>query len=134
MRQKGKVGGSRTIIAGGLVVLVSLTAACGSVMHRAGHRTLIETRHVVPENGHTRTHSAVIKFGDGMILTPAPRDARPKLTAQEAWANYTKVNTSYTTPAIPRNVSVHLGLLMEPAGPNGPGGSETYLARNDLWV
>lgn len=132
MRQTHMVARPRTLVAGGLAVLVSLTAACGSVMHQAGHRPRMETRHAVRDDGHKLARNRVVWFGDGMVFVPAPRGARPKLTPQQAWANYTKVNTSYRTSAIPRNVSVHLGVLTEAIGPTRPGGSVTYLPDNEL--
>ncbi len=80
----------------------------------------------------TLAHSdtALVKLGGGAKFTPAPPSAKPTLTARQAWASYTKVNTSYRNAAIPRNVSVHLGLLTLPIGPAGPGGTEKYLAHN----
>jgi hypothetical protein len=60
---------------------------------------------------------------------PAPASARPALTARQAWAMYTKVNTSYKTSAIPSNITVYLGLLTLPTGPNGSG---PYTAHNEL--
>lgn len=42
------------------------------------------------------------------------------------------MNASYRTAAIPRNVSGRLGLLTFPIGPAGPGGTEAYLAHNEL--
>lgn len=68
----------------------------------------------------------------GETFTPAPPSADPALTAGQAWAAYTKVDTSYRNSAIPANVSAHLGFLTLPVGPVGPGGSEVYTAHNEL--
>jgi hypothetical protein len=68
----------------------------------------------------------------GETFAPAPAGARPALTAQQAWARYTKVDTSYRHSAMPLNVTARLGLLTLPDGPAGPGGSEAYTVRNEL--
>jgi hypothetical protein len=68
----------------------------------------------------------------GEIFAPAPASARPALTAQQAWAEYTHHDASYRKAPIPSSVTVHLGLLTLPLGPSGPGGSEAYTARNEL--
>jgi hypothetical protein len=68
----------------------------------------------------------------GETFAPAPADAAPALTAQQAWANYTQVDTSYSDSAIPSNVTVQLGLLTLPLGPEGPGGAKAYTAQNQL--
>jgi len=60
------------------------------------------------------TGAIPVNLGGGAYFAPAPAGAEPTLTAQQAWARYTKVNTSYRSPAIPRNVSVRLGLLTLP--------------------
>lgn len=66
------------------------------------------------------------------VFAPAPADASPAMTAQEAWAAYTKVDTSYTTATIPSGVTVQMGLLTLPLGPSGPNGTEAYTANNEL--
>lgn len=68
----------------------------------------------------------------GETFAPPPADASPRLSAQQAWAAYTKVDTSYTSPEIPSNVSVRLGLLTLPLGPSGPNGAEAYTAHDEL--
>jgi hypothetical protein len=68
----------------------------------------------------------------GETFAPAPSSAAPAMTAQQAWAAYTQVNTSYSDSAIPSTVTVQLGLLTLPLGSTGPGGSEAYAAQNEL--
>jgi len=68
----------------------------------------------------------------GEILAPAPSSAKPALTAQQAWAEYTSHHADYRKATIPSDVTARLGLLTLPIGPTGPGGSETYTARNRL--
>ncbi len=68
----------------------------------------------------------------GEVFAPAPADASPAMTAQQAWAAYTRVDTSYTTSTIPSNVTVEIGLLTLPLGPSGPNGTEAYTANNEL--
>jgi hypothetical protein len=65
-------------------------------------------------------------------FAPAPAWSKPALTPSQAWARYVKVNTSYHGSAIPRGVSVQLGLLTLPIGRTGPHGAEAYLAHNEL--
>jgi hypothetical protein len=67
----------------------------------------------------------------GETFAQAPAGAAPALTAQQAWAMYTR-ETGHGDTAMPSTVAVHLGLLTLPAGPVGPGGSEAYTARNEL--
>ena len=108
---------------GAVVVAMLVTAAlagCGT--RQPAHR----------DSAASPPHDATVRLGGRTTFSPAPVGARPALTAQGAWARYTKVNTSYTTAAIPRNVSVRLGLLTLPIGPAGPGGREAYLAHNEL--
>jgi hypothetical protein len=68
----------------------------------------------------------------GETFAPPPADASPALTAAQAWAAYTQVDTSYGSSQIPANVSVELGLLTLPLGPSGANGSENYTADNEL--
>ena len=68
----------------------------------------------------------------GETFAPPPANAAPAMTAAEAWAAYTQVDTSYSSSAIPSNVSVVLGLLTLPTGPTGPNGTEGYTANNEL--
>ncbi len=67
----------------------------------------------------------------GETFAQAPAGAAPALTAQQAWAKYTR-EIGYSDDAIPSKVTVRLGLLTLPVGPVGPGGSEAYTARNEL--
>ena len=67
----------------------------------------------------------------GETFAPAPASAAPQLTAQQAWARYTR-RTGDDHTAIPSFVRVQLGLLTLPIGPTGPGGSEAYTAHNEL--
>jgi hypothetical protein len=57
------------------------------------------------------TAAVPVDLGAGEYFAPPPVGAELGLTARQAWARYTKVNTSYRGPAIPRNVSVRLGVL-----------------------
>jgi hypothetical protein len=68
----------------------------------------------------------------GETFAPPAASAAPAMTAQQAWAAYTQVNTSYSTPAIPSEVTVQLGLFTLPLGPSGPNGTEAYTAHDEL--
>src|SRR6266511_2619257 len=65
------------------------------------------------------------------VFAPAPATARPRLSAEEAWALFARRIHSHVT-TIPANVTVRLGLLTFPIGPIGPGGSMEYHAKNLL--
>lgn len=65
----------------------------------------------------------------GEILAPAPASARPKLTAQQAWARYMRHVGAPRHTALPSYIRVHLGLLTLPTGPGSTG---PYTARNEL--
>jgi hypothetical protein len=66
-------------------------------------------------------HVIVISPDIGEILAPPPANAKPRLTAAQAYARSTGRRGRQVT-AIPANVTAHLGLLTEPEGPLGPGG------------
>jgi hypothetical protein len=67
----------------------------------------------------------------GETFAPAPASAAPELTAQQAWARFERhLGAAHT--AIPSGVHVQLGLFTLPAGPNGPGGTETYVDHDAL--
>ena len=86
----------------------------------------------VAQSVSTVTGTIIIDPTIGEIFAPAPASARPALTAEQAWARYTRVDRSYRRSAIPSNMTAHLGLLTLPLGPSGPGGSEAYTAHNEL--
>lgn len=118
-----KSGFNRAIVVG--VLATTTLAGCGT--RQPAHSERVAAAH----------KSSVVSLGangSGQERTfmPAPAGAKPKLSAQQAWARYTKVDTTYTTAAIPRNVSVHLGVLTIPIGPTGPNGTEAYLVHNKL--
>jgi hypothetical protein len=75
------------------------------------------------------TRKIIINRQDRITFAPAPAAARPALTAQQAWAKYTTVNTSYHGSAMPAKVTAFLGLFTLPTGPNGTG---PYTAHNEL--
>lgn len=88
-----------------------------------------------PPHAHTAaavTATITIDPATGETFAPPPASAKPALTAQQAWAKYTQADRSYRSPAIPANMTAHLGLLTLPLGPSGPGGSEAYTAHNEL--
>ena len=68
----------------------------------------------------------------GEVFAPARAGALPAMTAQQAWAAYTKVDASDTSSAIPAGVNVHIGLLTLPLGPSDANGSEAYMANHKL--
>jgi hypothetical protein len=68
----------------------------------------------------------------GEVFAPAPAHAKPALTPEQAWAEYTHHDPHYRKATIPAYVAVHLGLLTLPLGPSGPGGSEAYTAHDEL--
>jgi len=107
-----------TAIALGITGADLLAAGCGTPPRAHTVSTVTATITIDPANGE--------------IFAPAPADAEPALTAQQAWAKYTQVDRGYRSPAIPPGVTAHLGLLTLPIGPSGPGGSEAYTARNEL--
>lgn len=116
-----------------------LWAAVAAVVLGLGLAVFLVVRpQQAPGRAVTRTaHAAVagaitIDPNVGETFTPAPPSAAPALTAEQAWAAYTKVDTSYRNPAIPVNVTAHLGFLTLPVGPVGPGGSEVYTAHQEL--
>jgi hypothetical protein len=84
--------------------------------------------------GHAPTVATTVTIDPtvGEVFAPAPADALPAMTAQQAWAAYTKVDTSYATSAIPSYATFDIGLLTLPLGPTGPNGSEAYTAHNEL--
>lgn len=59
----------------------------------------------------------------GETFAPAPRSARPRLTARQAWARYTH------DTVLPSSINAQLGLLTLPTGPGGTG---PYTAHNEL--
>ena len=67
----------------------------------------------------------------GQTFTLASASAAPKLTAQQAWTRFARLNR-WSRTAIPSSVHVQLGFYTLPAGPNGPGGTETYINHNEL--
>jgi hypothetical protein len=75
----------------------------------------------------------------GETFARAPASAKPKLTAEQAWAQFARVNRWGST-AVPSGVHVRLGLLTLPAGPASAPGSgrlvkvngEAYTADNEL--
>lgn len=101
-------------------------AACGS-LKPAQSRAANGSRAV-----HRVTVTIRINSEIGDTFAPPPVAASPKLTAQQAWAAYTKVNRSYRTSVIPSNMTVHIGLFTLPLGPSGPGGAEAYAVHNQL--
>jgi hypothetical protein len=78
------------------------------------------------------TSTITIDPNVGETFAPAPPTAVPTMTAQQAWASYTQVDTSYTSSAIPSDVTVQEGLLTLPLGPTAANSSETYAAQNEL--
>jgi len=68
----------------------------------------------------------------GEIFAPAPQSAKPRLTAQQAWARYMRQLGDPHHAALPSFIRAQLGLLTLPIGPSGPGGSEAYTAHNEL--
>ncbi len=100
------------------VAIVLLTAGCGTSVPVRTAEAVTATITIAPDVGET--------------FAPAPASARPALTAQQAWAQYTHHDASYRKATIPSTVTVHLGLLTLPLGPSGPGGSEAYTARDEL--
>jgi hypothetical protein len=78
-----------------------------------------------------RRGTITIDPATGQTFAPAPASAAPKLTAQQAWARFMRhLDNAHT--AIPSGTHVQLGLYSMPAGPKGPGGTETYLVHNEL--
>ncbi len=111
----------------GLSAVLIAVVGCGTA-RSAGRQ---ETVHVTGGEA-TLTKTIVIDPHVGETFTPATPGAAPALTAQQAWAAYTRVDTSYSNSAIPPNVIAHLGFLTLPVGSVGPGGSEAYTAHNEL--
>src|SRR5712692_9229466 len=105
------------VIAPGILGVCLLVAGCGTPAR------------VRARDAPAVTATITIDPTIGETFAPAPAGARPALTAQQAWAKYTQVNTSYRHPAIPSNVTAHLGLLTLPTGPNGTG---PYTVHNEL--
>lgn len=122
MPQKEKASYFKWSLLAGLVVLT----ACGSL--KPVHTRAADGSRTV----HRVTATIRIDSEIGDTFAPPPVTASPKLTAQQAWTAYTKINKSYRSSAIPSNMTVHLGLFTLPLGPSGPGGAEAYAARNQL--
>jgi hypothetical protein len=68
----------------------------------------------------------------GETFAPAPPSAKPRLTAQQAWARYMRQLGYPHHTALPSFIRAQLGLLTLPIGPSGLGGSEAYTAHNEL--
>ena len=96
-----------TAIALGIAGTGLLAAGCGTLARAHTVSTVTVTITIDPAIGET--------------FAPAPAGAEPALTAQQAWAKYTHVDRSYRNPAIPSDVTTHLGLLTLP-----------YTAHNEL--
>jgi hypothetical protein len=64
-----------------------------------------------------------------MTFAPAPASARPRLTAQQAWARYMRQLGYPRHTALPSFMRARLGLFTLPVG---PGGSGPYTAHNEL--
>jgi hypothetical protein len=110
----------------GLFIVASTVLVCGALAGCGEAR--MTPIHTVARVQNTIT----IDTSVGETFAPPPEGASPAMTAQQAWATYTKVDTSYSTSEIPSNVSVSLGLLTLPLGPSGPNGTEAYTARDVL--
>lgn len=66
----------------------------------------------------------------GLTFAAAPSSAAPRLTAQQAWARFTR----HKSP-IPSDVHAHLGLLTSPVGPaTAPGTSHLVKARGEAYT
>lgn len=55
----------------------------------------------------------------GETFAPAPPDAAPALTAEQAYAQYAQLS-GYSDTTVPSDVTVQLGLLTLPVGPVSP--------------
>jgi len=111
---------ARAAAVAGVLAIALLATACGT--RTAGH----------VYSARARAGAVTVDLTGKARFAPAPAGAKPALTPQQAWAKYVKVNTTYHGTAIPRNLSVRLGLLTLPIGPLGRHGAETYLAHNEL--
>lgn len=103
----------------GVLGLALLVTACGGA--RAADRG---------DGASVQIVAATVPLTGGATFGPAPTSARPVLAPKQVWAGYVKVDTSYRGSPIPANV--RLGLLTLPVGPIGSGGSQVYLAHNEL--
>ena len=77
------------------------------------------------------TTATVIDPQVGETFAPASKDAQPAIEAAVAWRRYAR-NEGSSVTQVPRAVTVQLGLLTLPIGPNGPNSSETYKAKDEL--
>lgn len=108
-------------------IVVPLTLLPGSPTADGNHQRPL---HALA--GATHRHGTiVINPETGQTFAPAPASAAPKLTAQQAWAQFMR-RLGNARIAIPTGDHVQLGLYSMPAGPNGPGGTETYIVHNEL--
>jgi hypothetical protein len=132
----------RTICAGTAVlaavaaaIVVPLTLLSGS--SAAGGRQQRPAHALAASD--TERETIMINPQIGMTFAPAPTSAAPKLTGQQAWAQYLRHLASPHT-GIPSGVHVQLGLLTLPVGPASlPGtnglpksGGKAYTALNEL--
>ncbi len=98
----------RNIIIG--IVVVAMLAVGLVLGLTAGQR---------PSRPATMATTVTIDSNIGETFAPAPQDAAPKLTAEQAFAQQRRRNGRGVIP-IPSGVTVKLGLLTIPAGPTNP--------------
>jgi hypothetical protein len=83
-----------------------------------------------PARTATVTATITIDPNIGETFAPAPTDAAPKLTAQQAFARHRQLNGRGAIP-IPEGVTAELGLLTILAGPTNPH-TGTVVTRNGV--
>ena len=99
----------------GVGVTVVTVAGCAPARKVANATAVRKTITIDPQVGET--------------FAPAPASARPRLTAQLAWARYMRQLGYPHRTALPSVIRVRLGLLTLPTGPGGTG---PYTARDYL--
>jgi hypothetical protein len=72
------------------------------------------------------TTTVTIDSSVGETFSPPPPSAAPKLTPDQAWAQYANLNGS-SVRSVPANVTLRMGLLTFPVGQPG-----VYHANNEL--
>ncbi|HEY7281436.1 MAG TPA: hypothetical protein VID47_07555, partial [Actinomycetota bacterium] len=118
--------GVAVAVAGSAILLI----AFGGGGRAPGHSPTPSSGHTQVEGSSPTPGTEVIDPAGPEVFAPAPATARPRLSAEEAWALFARRIHAPTT--IPANVTAHLGLLTFPIGPIGPGGAVEYHAKNLL--
>jgi hypothetical protein len=109
----------------GVGVVMVAVMGCGTTRAAEPRRAVSASVRSAPGRG-----TITIDPQIGETFGPAPAAVAPKLTAQQAWARFTRHNT-----AIPSAVHAHLGFLTLPVGPaDAPGASQLVNANGEAYA